>query len=200
MHTAERFWSGRTPAGWNIKIAIKRRYRCRERCFDTVSGIRQALLPARANKRKTRPRVVPPPGIIGARCLCVFFFLPSLSNVAPRETRAELQAATSEGKNTAVCDFPARLEIPWLSTKKKGGARLLYPLICSFETNRYFFTTKWINDVIIWSVRLNFRRLRFKFINRSRARGMYYSCIFTLSKSYIHVYTFRLNFSLYHPE
>lgn len=76
MHTAERFWSGRTPAGWNIKIAIKRRYRCRERCFDTVSGIRQALLPARANKRKTRPRVVPPPGIIGARCLCVFFFPP----------------------------------------------------------------------------------------------------------------------------
>lgn len=35
--------------------------------------------------------------------VCLFFFLPSLSNVAPRETRAELQAATSEGKNAASC-------------------------------------------------------------------------------------------------
>lgn len=146
MHTAERFWSGRTPVGWNIKIAIKRRYRCRERCFDTVSGIRQALLLARANKRNSAPfLLLPPASIIGARCPCPRFFpflFYRMSSPARRVRAAADCRLRGQGRARllVVCDFPARLEISRLSTERKGDARLLYPAICSFETNCRFYS------------------------------------------------------------
>lgn len=61
---------------------------------------------------------------------------------SPGETRGELQAAASEGKNGRNCEpsaiFPLGLEIPRLSTGKKGGGRLAYftRQLAAFETNR----------------------------------------------------------------
>lgn len=119
MHTAERFWSGWTPAGWNIKIAIKRRYRC--------AG-RDASIPYPGFGKRSFPRAqtnaTQPPGIIGTRCpSCRFFpiLLPcpiTLSNVVSRERQAlgevsyQTAAATSEGKDERNCTSCLRFSHP----------------------------------------------------------------------------------------
>lgn len=126
--------------------------------------------PSRACKQTQN---APPPSrrpVLSALAACVSFFfpLPPLSNVAPRETRAELhrpplQPPFPQRARTAqaVCDFPGRLEIPRLSTEKKGRRRsstLSANLFLRDKLPSFFsFTTRLINNVIIRSACLNFR-------------------------------------------